>query len=159
MRSAPFAAATGLALAFLAAAAEAPGHPVETVQGLILGVRIAADNPNPVRPTAPISDLNGVAQALAGCWSPPDHAEVANPPDVIFQVSYRRNGTLFGRPRTIEFSRAVTAAERGIFYQAVARALDLCSSLPFTDGLGGAVAGRTFRVVLQDRRNQRQALR
>ena len=100
-----------------------------------------------------------MAEALYGCWSPPPLAEVADPPNVIFQVSYRRNGELFGRPRIIEFSRSVTNAERGLYYEAVARALELCSSLPFTDGLGGAIAGRTIRVVFNDHRNKRQALR
>ncbi|NJL09067.1 MAG: hypothetical protein HC900_13130 [Methylacidiphilales bacterium] len=135
------------------------GAEVLPAASLNLLVRIERDNPHPARPPAPLDTLGDLARALHGCWSPPPLDRIANPPDVIFDVSFRRNGSLFGRPRIIQFSRSVTEAERGIYYESVARALDLCSSLPFTDGLGGAVAGRTFRVVLQDRRNQRQALR
>lgn len=106
-----------------------------------------------------LNALADLAPALRGCWWPPRLGDVASPPDVTFQISFRRDGRLFGRPRIIEFSRAVTRIERAIYYQAVARALELCSSLPFNDGLGGAIAGRTIRVVFKDQRNKRQALR
>ena len=172
MRRAGFCAAgIGAVLASSAALAAAGGglRPPQGVAGtgaearpaasLNLQVRIQRDNPTPQRPQAPLGALGDLARALHGCWSPPPLDRIANPPDVIFDISYRRDGSLFGRPRVIQFSRGVSDAERGLYYEAVARALDLCSSLPFTDGLGGAVAGRTFRVVLQDRRNQRQALR
>ena len=135
------------------------GAEIRPVASLNLLVRVERDNPKPQRPQGLLDALGDLARALHGCWSPPPLDRIANPPDVIFDISYRRDGSLFGRPRVIQFSRGVTDAERGILYEAVARALDLCSSLPFTDGLGGAVAGRTFRVVFQDRRNQRQALR
>jgi hypothetical protein len=136
----------------------AAGVEVRPAASVILVVPVARDNPAPKSPEKMLNALGDLAEALYGCWGPPPLTEVAEPPDVIFQVSYRRNGTLFGRPRIIEFSRSVTHAERGIYYEAVARALELCSSLPFSEALGGAVAGRTFRVVFKDLRNKRQAL-
>lgn len=136
----------------------AAGAEVRPAASVILVVPVGRDNPAPKSPEKMLNALGDLAEALYGCWKPPPLMEVADPPDVIFQVSYRRNGTLFGRPRIIEFSRSVTDAERGIYYEAVARALELCSSLPFSDALGGAVAGRTFRVVFKDYRNKRQAL-
>jgi hypothetical protein len=137
----------------------AGGAEVRPAASMILVVPVGRDNPAPKSPEKMLNALADLAEALYGCWSPPPVTPVADPPDIIFQISYRRNGTLFGRPRIIEFSRNVTGAERGIYYLAVARALDLCSSLPFSDALGGAVAGRTFRVVFKDYRNKRQALR
>ncbi|NJL07668.1 MAG: hypothetical protein HC900_04930 [Methylacidiphilales bacterium] len=136
----------------------AAGTEVRPAASMTLVIPVGRNNPAPKCPEMILNTLGDLAEALAGCWSPPPIDEVANPPDAIFQVSYRRNGTLFGRPRIIEFSRGVTTAERGIYYEAVARALTLCSSLPFSDALGGAVAGRTFRVVFKDQRNKRQAL-
>lgn len=137
----------------------AGGAEVRPAASMILVVPVARDNPAPKSPEKMLNTLADVAQALYGCWRPPTLAEVENPPDVIFQVSYRRNGELFGRPRIIEFSRSLTEVERGIYYGAVARALELCSTLPLSEGLGGAIAGRTFRVVFNDLRNKRQALR
>jgi len=39
----------------------------------------------------------------------------------------------------------------------VAEAVDRCSKMPFTDSMGGAVAGSPFRVNFLDRRNSRKA--
>ena len=43
------------------------------------------------------------------------------------------------------------------YYAAVAEAIDRCSPMPFTESMGGAVAGRVFRVNFIDMRNRRQA--
>ncbi len=126
-------------------------------QSMILGVEIGTSNPRPVRPSAPIDNLREMAQAWRGCWSPPPLDRGREPLDLTFQVSFKRSGELFGKPRTIDFARPVKDEdERQAYYLAVAEAVDRCSSMPFTDSMGGAVAGRTFRVNLQDRRNSRK---
>jgi len=66
-------------------------------------------------------------------------------------------GELFGKPRIVEFARPVTPEERGRYYAAVAEAIDRCSQMPFTEQMGGAVAGRVFRVNFIDMRNRKQA--
>jgi len=126
-------------------------------QRLTLAIEIRGTNPNPARPTAPVNTLQELAAALAGCWSPPPADRERGPVDVIFQVSFKRTGELFGKPRIVEFARPVTPEERGRYYAAVAEAIDRCSSMPFTETMGGAVAGRVFRVNFIDMRNRRQA--
>ena len=79
------------------------------------------------------------------------------PVDLTFQVSFKRSGELFGKPRAIQFAHEVTPQERDRYYQAVAEAVERCSQMPFTDRMGGAVAGRTFRVNFIDARNRKQA--
>ena len=95
--------------------------------------------------------------AFAGCWSPPPLDRGRQPLDLTFQVSFKRSGELFGKPRAIDFARPVTDEERQRYYTAVAEAVDRCSQMPFTEAMGGAVAGRPFRVNFLDRRNSRKA--
>jgi hypothetical protein len=125
--------------------------------GLILAIEIRGQNTDPVRPTAPIDNLQELSQALARCWSPPPVDTARRPVDLTFQVSFKRSGELFGKPRAIQFAREITAEERERYYQAVAEAVERCSKMPFTDRMGGAVAGRTFRVNFIDARNRKQA--
>ena len=71
-------------------------------------------------------------------------------------MSFKRSGELFGKPRVVNFAREVTPEERRRYYQAVVEAIDRCSPMPFTEAMGGAVAGRTFRVNFLDRRDSRK---
>jgi len=138
-----------------AAAIVLPG--IAVAQGMILSIEIRGQNGNPVRPTAPINNLQDLMQAFAGCWSPPPVDPSRQPVDLTFQVSFKRSGELFGKPRTIQFAHEITPQERERYYQAVAEAVERCSQMPFTDAMGGAVAGRTFRVNFIDARNRKQA--
>ncbi|HKS61813.1 MAG TPA: hypothetical protein VJT13_08955 [Xanthobacteraceae bacterium] len=95
--------------------------------------------------------------AFAECWSPPPLDQGRQPLDLTFQVSFKRSGELFGKPRVVNFARPVTDEERQLYYAAVAEAVDRCAPMPFTDSMGGAVAGRPFRVNFIDRRNSRKA--
>ena len=40
-------------------------------QGTLLLIEIRATNPQPVRPTGPVNDLQEFMAAWAACWSPP----------------------------------------------------------------------------------------
>ena len=142
-------AALGLVLVLCADAALA--------QSTTLAIQIRGTNANPARPAAPVNNQQELSAALAACWSPPPPDRERGPVDVIFQVSFKRSGELFGKPRIVEFARPVTAEERGRYYAAVAEAIDRCSPMPFTESMGGAVAGRVFRVNFIDMRNRRQA--
>ena len=126
-------------------------------QRTTLQILIRGTNGNPTRPVSPVNNLQELSAAFAACWSPPPADRERGPVDVIFQVSFKRSGELFGKPRIVEFVRPVTPEERGRYYAAVAEAIDRCSQMPFTDQMGGAVAGRVFRVNFIDMRNRKQA--
>ena len=143
-------------LAALAAGVLLCGGPAGA-QGMILQIEIRRTNSHPVRPTEPVNDLQELSAAFAGCWSPPPVDPQRQPVDLTFQVSFKRSGELFGKPRTVQFARQVTQEERERYYRAVAEAVERCSKMPFTDSMGGAVAGRTFRVNFIDARNRKQA--
>jgi hypothetical protein len=127
-------------------------------QGMIVAIPFAGDNPEPRKPTAPINNLRELSAALARCWNPPPIGRTSAPLDLNFTVSFKRSGELFGKPRAVIFARPVTDEERQIYYVAVAEAVTLCSQMPFTDSMGGAVAGRTFQIRFIDMRNRKQAL-
>jgi hypothetical protein len=122
-------------------------------QGMVLFIEITKPNPVPTKPSAPIDSIQDLLGALSKCWSPPD----GTPEDVTFQISYKRTGELFGKPLVITFTRPVTPELRARYYTAVAEALDRCSSLPFTERMGGATAGRVLRINILDRRNAERA--
>jgi|SRR3954471_9627816 hypothetical protein len=126
-------------------------------QGMILSIEINRSNSNPHRPTGSINTLQQMMAALAECWQPPPIYERRGPVDLTFQVSFKRSGELFGKPRIVNFARGVTDEERQRYYTRVAEAIDRCSPMPFTESMGGAVAGRTFRINFLDRRNSRKA--
>jgi hypothetical protein len=131
------------------------GRPA-AAQFFTLGIRIDRPNPSPQRPTAPVNTIKELIWALAGCWDPPPLDSGRQAIDVVFKVSFKRTGELFGKPPFIEFVQQVTPEERGRYYQAVAEALDRCAQIPFTDSMGGAVAGRVFRIKFIDMRNRKQ---
>ena len=143
------------AAAFLIAALLlASGAEVAFAQYTVLTIIITRSNPEPVRPTAPINTLRDLQIAFAGCWSPPPLDSDRAPVDLTFQVSFKRSGELFGKPPSITFGKAVTSEQRERYQTAVSEALDLCAQMPFTESMGGAAAGRVFRVSFTDARNR-----
>jgi len=141
-----------LAAVVLLVAAEAA-----LAQATILTIEITRSNSRPRGPMGSIGNLQELMAAFAGCWEPPPIDASRGPVDLTFQVSFKRSGELFGKPRVVNFARPVTDEERQLYYTAVAEAVDRCAPMPFTESMGGAVAGRTFRVNFLDRRNSRKA--
>ena len=150
-------AARVLAFAVTLGAASLLGPEAGVAQKMILVITINGANSEPVRPKTPVNTIRELSTALARCWRPPPVDPGREPVDVIFQVSFKRSGELFGKPRVVEFARQVTPEQRARYYAAVAEALDLCSPMPFTETMGGAVAGRVFRINFIDMRNRKQA--
>src|SRR4051812_21941936 len=70
-------------------------------------ISIPGPNPNPRRPEGPVNSLHDLAGALADCWRVPP-LDGNQPVDVIFLVSFKRSGELFGKPRVIQFNGEVT---------------------------------------------------
>jgi hypothetical protein len=145
----------GLAAALAAGIVAAPR--VGAAQGgMVLFIEIGRDNREPAKPTGAVNTIQDLSLALRGCWSPPPFDRDVGPIDVTFTVSFKRSGELFGKPRVITFVQKVTPEIRGRYYTAVAEALDRCAQMPFTESMGGAVAGRVFRVNFLDRRNSKK---
>ena len=98
-----------------------------------------------------IDSLRHIGPALFACWRTP--GEVGDF-EVRVRLSFRRDGSVIGRPRVV-FSRFLGGeAEQRIIVRAIADALAACTPVRFSPSLGGAVAGRifTFRFAPPSRR-------
>ena len=86
------------------------------------------------------------------CWKPPP-ASQANPDvEITAIVTFRRDGSIFGHPKITYESENATDNDRLLYRVAVMEALQRCTPMPFTQGMGGAVAGRPFAIRFQVRK-------
>jgi hypothetical protein len=67
-------------------------------------------------------------------------------------VSFNRSGDILGRPRIVYESDEATDQDRLMYRIAVMEALQRCTPMPFTEGMGAAAAGRPFRVQFHNHR-------
>jgi hypothetical protein len=98
--------------------------------------------------------VNTIREAIArigSCWKPPPLSR-ANPIDITVIVSFNRAGEILGRPRITYESEQATDNDRLAYRVAVMEALQRCSPMPFTESMGGAVAGHPFAVKFHNRK-------
>jgi hypothetical protein len=100
--------------------------------------------------------VDNIKQAFArfrACWKPPP-PQRANPDVAITAiVTFRRDGTILGHPKITYESENATDNDRLEYRIAVMEALQRCTPMPFTESMGGAVAGRPFAVRFQVRKS------
>jgi hypothetical protein len=98
-----------------------------------------------------LDTIKDVFARLHSCWRPPPVSR-ANPMDITVIVSFNRAGAILGQPRITYESESASDDDRLAYRIAVMEALQRCTPLPFTEGLGGAVAGRPFAVPFRTRK-------
>ena len=99
----------------------------------------------------PLDTIRDVFAKLYSCWRPPP-ASRASPIDITVIVSFNREGGILGQPRITYESANAGDNDRIAYRIAVMETLQRCAPLPFTEGLGGAVAGRPFAVTFRSRK-------
>ena len=112
---------------------------------LLLACSIAA----PAQP-AQVNTIRDVYERLRTCWKPPPlaHPDI----DITVIVSFNRAGQILGRPRITYESEQADDNDRLLYRVAVMEALQRCTPMPFTEGMGGAVAGRPFAIQFHNRK-------
>ena len=98
-----------------------------------------------------IDTIKDVYAKLHSCWRPPP-ASRANPIDITVIVSFNREGAILGQPRITYESANAGDNDRIAYRIAVMETLQRCAPLPFTEALGGAVAGRPLAVTFRSRK-------
>jgi hypothetical protein len=103
----------------------------------------------------PDHDLNTIGDlfaALRSCWTPPpaDSAHEGMQMSVLF--SFKRSGAMIAAPRMTYATAGVSADTRATYLKAINASLDACEPLKFSDGLGGAIAGRPIAIRYVDNR-------
>ena len=101
---------------------------------------------------AQVNTIKDVFAKLRTCWKPPP-ASQANPGiDITVIVSFNRAGEILGHPKITYESEQATDNDRLLYRIAVMEALQRCTPMPFTEAMGGAVAGRPFAVQFRNRK-------
>jgi hypothetical protein len=98
-----------------------------------------------------IDTIKEIFAKLYSCWQAPP-ASRANPMDITVVVSFNREGAILGQPKITYESANAGDNDRIAYRIAVMETLQRCAPLPFTEGLGGAVAGRPFAVTFRSRK-------
>ena len=95
---------------------------------------------------AQVDNIKEAFARLRTCWKPPP-ASQANPDvEITVIVSFTREGNILGHPKITYESENATDNDRLRYRIAVMEALQRCTPMPFTESMGGAVAGRPFAV-------------
>jgi hypothetical protein len=98
-----------------------------------------------------LDTIKDVVLRIHRCWRPPPLSR-ANPTDITVIVSFNREGAILGHPRITYESEQANDNDRLQYRIAVMETLQRCTPLPFTEALGGAVAGRPFAIPFRNKK-------
>lgn len=99
----------------------------------------------------PVDSIKQLIERLQQCWRPPTRSQ-ARAVDVTVLVSFTRDGAILGHPRVTYETEGASDNDRLAYRIAVMETLQRCTPMPFSEGLGGAVAGRPFAIRFWTRR-------
>src|ERR1700684_3234646 len=115
----------------------------------------AGDQPGGDNDTAsdhPLDSIRDMFAALRACWVPPPKDEARHGMEYTIRFAFKRDGEILAPPRVTYASHDAPADVRDIYRDAVNAALKRCTPLHFSDGMGGAVAGRPIAIRFVDNR-------
>jgi hypothetical protein len=100
-----------------------------------------------------LDSIRAMFAALRACWVPPAKDEARHGMEYTVRFAFKRDGEIVAPPRVTYASHDAPAQVRDAYRDAVNAALARCTPLHFTDGMGGAVAGRPIAVRFVDNRS------
>jgi hypothetical protein len=106
---------------------------------LFANANAAIAQERPCHSADPVDTLKEMSDAIYACWKPPAGTAGMS---LTLQFSLRRNGTLIGKPRATYSDLGTDAQLSRAFVASILKALDEALPLPFSDSMGGAIAGR-----------------
>jgi len=146
------------AAAGLGAAAAGEGHAKGLAAFCDAELQRAQDSgtPPPRRPPV-LNALHDIGLALSICWAAhlPPVAQARPGMNVTVMLTFTRTGDLLGEPRFTYMTREASPETRALYQRAAVEAINACTPLPFSQGLGNAVAGRPAIFPFVDRRNEK----
>ena len=99
-----------------------------------------------------LDSIGAMFAALRACWVPPPKDEARHGMQYTIRFAFKRDGDVVAPPRVTYASHDAPADVRDIYRDAVNAALKRCTPLHFSDGMGGAVAGRPIAIRFVDNR-------
>jgi hypothetical protein len=100
-----------------------------------------------------VDTIDELFARIRQCWKPPKLPDGDPGMQITVLFSLTRSGDLLGKPRITFESPEATEADSIAYRTAVMETLQRCTPMPFTDGMGGAAAGKPIRFRFDDRRN------
>ena len=104
------------------------------------------------KPDHDLDNIGDLFAALRSCWSPPAADAARAGMQMSVRFSFKRSGEMIATPRVTFATAGVAADTRATYLKAITSSLDACLPLKFTDGLGGALAGRPIAIRYVDNR-------
>jgi hypothetical protein len=101
-----------------------------------------------------LGTLRAMFDALRACWVPPEKEEARSGMQMSVRFAFRRSGEIIATPRVTYVSPGAPPETREAYLHAITAALERCTPLHFTEGLGSAVAGRPIAIRFVDNRDQ-----
>jgi hypothetical protein len=99
-----------------------------------------------------LDTISDMFAALRGCWVPPPKDEARRGMEYTIRFAFKRDGEMIAPPRMTYASHDVPTEVRNVYRDAIDAALKRCTPLHFTEGMGGAVAGRPIAIRFVDER-------
>jgi hypothetical protein len=99
-----------------------------------------------------LNTIREMFDALRACWVPPPASQAHHGMQMSVRLSFRRTGEIVGTPRITYTTPGTPSEVRDTYYNAIMAALDRCTPLPFTNAMGGAIAGRPIAIRFVDDR-------
>jgi hypothetical protein len=100
----------------------------------------------------PVDSIGEMYAALRTCWMPPPKGSARHGMEYTVRFALKRDGEIMALPRVTYSSHDAPAEVRDVYRDAVNAALARCTPLHFSDGMGGAVAGRPIAIRFVDNR-------
>jgi|SRR5690349_6107866 len=100
-----------------------------------------------------LNTIGDVFSALRACWVPPGKDVARSGTQITLRLSFNSHGGIISEPRTTYVTADTPPDVRQVYANAANGALKRCTPLQFTDGLGGALAGRPFAIRFVDDRS------
>lgn len=129
-------------------------------QDLRLTIESASSGTRPAGLTDDASDdrkldtLHAMFDALRACWIPPTKEEAHPGMQMSVRFAFKRSGDIIATPRVTYASQGVSRETRAIYLHAISAALERCTPLHLSQGLGNAIAGRPIAIRFVDNREQ-----
>ena len=114
----------------------------------------AGRNATDASPDHKLDTLTAMFDALRHCWVPPPREEARPGMQMSVRFSFKRTGEIIGTPRVTYASPDAPRETREHYHNAITAALERCTPLPLSQGLGGAVAGRPIAIRFVDNRDK-----
>ncbi|MGH6859804.1 MAG: hypothetical protein ACRECY_06080 [Phyllobacterium sp.] len=89
-----------------------------------------------------LQTMNDVGRAIEACWTVPEGVQGS----VTLSFSFKRDGTLFGRPRTTAIGVKGDQKTRDQFIASAVQALETCTPLTLSPALAQGIAGQVFTM-------------